>query len=178
MQNEKRQRRRLYRVFLYPRFQLKYGMYYAAIAFTSILILNVVTVYFLVYLIDYSGHEEPGIGITNILLNSIKQNAGIAGLAAFSLFVLYFSLAFIFTKNIAGPLKVLVRHVEELKNGNYGHKTRLRKTDELKPMMSALNELSEVLAAKHGSTRASNGAGPEGADSDSLVGTGTERHTG
>lgn len=99
MTSEKRRnKRRLYRVFLYPRFQLRYGMYYAAIAFTSILILNVVTVYFLIYLIDFSGSEDPGVGIAKILLNSIKNNAGIVGLGALSLFLLYFSLAFVFTK--------------------------------------------------------------------------------
>jgi HAMP domain-containing protein len=145
-------RRRFYRGFFQPRFQMKYGMYYAAIAVVSVLVFNGFAVYFLVSIVRESMIADPTLGLSPIFVSTLSHNRVAVAAGLGSLFLLYFSLAFIFTKTIVGPTRVLVRHVEELKRGNYDHKSSLRRRDELRALLNSMNELSDILKNRHGSS--------------------------
>jgi HAMP domain-containing protein len=143
-------RRRTFLLLLSPRFQMKYGLYYAGIAVTSLLTLNVLAAFLLVQLIDYSGSAKMSAGITEILFTTLKANAPFVALGCGILGLLYLCFAIFLTRNVVGPSRALLRHIDALKTGQYTHKTTLRKNDELKEIMTALNELSDVLQERHG----------------------------
>src|SRR4051794_18996062 len=106
-------RRRFYRGVFQPRFQIKFGMYYAAIAVVSVLVFNSFAVYFLVSLVHEGMTADPSLGLGQIFLQTISHNRMATSFGVALLAVLYFSLAFIFTKTIVGPTRVLVRHADE-----------------------------------------------------------------
>jgi signal transduction histidine kinase len=53
------------------------------------------------------------------------------------------------THRIFGPRVPILRMIENLKAGQYGEKKNLRKTDEMKDVMDALNSLSETLKERY-----------------------------
>ncbi|MEQ1876788.1 MAG: HAMP domain-containing protein [Bdellovibrionia bacterium] len=146
----KRNRRSLFRVLISPKYQLKYGMYYATIALLSLLSWNALTIFFLIQLIDSSVQSDPGMTIAQNLLNTVLDNRWVFLLGMTALASMFMGLAIVLSKNVVGPMRALARHIESLKNGNYDHKTTLRKNDELKPLMNGLNELSDKLKERHG----------------------------
>jgi signal transduction histidine kinase len=143
------QRRRLYRLFLQPRFQLRYGAYFMTIAISSLVCSSIITVYITLKLLSFTQQSPAADDIFKILRGFVSHNP-IPVIGSFVLMaIFYFFLAVIFTKRIVGPVQVLVNHVNALKNGNYTHKTTLRRDDDLKSLMLALNELSDSLHHKH-----------------------------
>lgn len=143
-------RRRFFRLFVNPKYQLKYGLYYATIALLSLISWNALTVFFLVELVNTSSQSAPGVSIGQNLIDTILNNRWIFLLGMTLIAMMFMGIAVALSKNVVGPMRALLRHIEALKEGNYEHKTVLRKTDELKSMMTALNELSDVLKARHG----------------------------
>jgi len=144
MEKTKNQRR-LYRIFLQPRFQLKYAAYFMTIAVSSVLSICIITVYFSMKLLTYVRQRPDANDIFKIFRDFLLQNklevlGSLVLMASF-----YMILAIIYTKRIVGPLKVLVKHVEALKIGDFDHRTTLRKHDDLRPLMTSLNELSASL---------------------------------
>ena len=148
--HSKKERRRFYRLVVSPKFQLKYSLYYVGLALTSMAVLNILMAYMLLNMIQI-GSESPTAKISTVIMAAVLANKGIIGAGLAVLGFLYLYLAFILTRNIVGPVRVLVLHIEALKQGNYRHKTNLRKSDELKSLMNGLNELSDVLSERHGS---------------------------
>lgn len=149
MAQQFKNKRRAYRIlFLNPRFQLKYSLFYAAVAMGGLAILSVLSVFFLVNLIGDASVSDPSTSMMNVLMQTAKENYGVIGLLAGSLLAALVFFAYVLSKNIVGPMAVLVRHIDELIKGNYDHKTHLRKSDELKPLMKGLNDLSEALKAR------------------------------
>jgi HAMP domain-containing protein len=68
--------------------------------------------------------------------------------AAFYLIAFIFSLAvlvgtIVVSHRYFGPVVALRRHIGALLNGEYEHRTHLRKSDELKELAADLNQLSE-----------------------------------
>ncbi len=148
---EKQQnRRKFFRLFVNPKFQIKYGLYYATIALLALISWNALTVYFLVELVNVSSQSAPGVSIAQNLLDTLLDNRWILLLGMTVITVMFMGIAIALSKNVVGPMRALLRHIEALKQGNYEHKTVLRKTDELKSMMSALNDLSDILKTRHG----------------------------
>jgi hypothetical protein len=145
-------RRRAYRLLLAPKFQLKYGAYFMTLALSSLLCSILVSVYFCLKVIMFAQQNPPAQDVLMSFVEFLKQHYLLASgsLAFMSLF--YLGLAMLFTKRIVGPIRALTIHIDALKQGKYDFKTTLRKDDELRPLMVALNELSDSL--KDRNTRA------------------------
>ncbi len=75
--------------------------------------------------------------------------------------MLYFSLGFLIltlifnliygiyiSHRVAGPMYAIVHYIENLREGNFDERRALRPTDELRPIMQALNDLADDLKAK------------------------------
>lgn len=143
------QRRRMYRLLLQPRFQLKYGAYFMTIAISSLVSSSVITLYMTMKILDYTRERPESEDIFKIFVGFVRQHQvqviGIFTIMAF----FYMLLAVIFTKRIVGPLKALVKHAETLTAGDYNYKTALRKGDDLNSLMVAMNDLSDSLKKKH-----------------------------
>ncbi len=67
-------------------------------------------------------------------------------LIGFSIISFVYSL--IITHRIAGPTLVICRYIEDLKKGKYEGNRHLRHYDDLKPIMSGLNDLTEILKVR------------------------------
>jgi signal transduction histidine kinase len=149
---EYKNKRRAYRIlFLNPRFQLKYSLFYAAVATGGLAIVAALSIFFLVNLISNAATSDPGVSMLNLLVVTAHEYYPFIGLLSFCLVACLIFFAYVLSKNIVGPMAVLNRHIEELRKGNYDHKTVLRNSDELKPLMHALNALSEALKERHSS---------------------------
>ena len=137
-------RRRLISFFKYPKLRLKYGSFYAFIGLCTVGVLNFALIFILLQMLNQTGHElDAGYDIGKRLLNVLEYNHWLVVGTMITLFILFFVFAFVLANKIAGPMQPLLRHIEEIKKGNYTHRTHLRKGDELKPLMHALNDLSE-----------------------------------
>jgi signal transduction histidine kinase len=90
-------------------------------------------VLFQTLLINWLNPEDP------VLFQKVLFFA-IAYLALCTLFGIWMSHQFI------GPMVAFRRHIRELRDGNYAHRTHLRKGDEFSEFMDELNRLSERLS--------------------------------
>lgn len=90
-------------------------------------------VLFQTLLINWLNPEDP------VLFQKVLFFA-IAYLALCTLFGIWMSHQFI------GPMVAFRRHIRELRNGNFAHRTHLRKGDEFAEFMDDLNGLSAQLA--------------------------------
>ena len=102
--------------------------------------------------IEYALPEAVGEGSPNLagILNSLFWVKMVILLLTAIVLAGSFSSIVLFTHRVLGPCVPILRLIEKLKNGQYGEQGRLRKDDELKNVMSALNELSTELKKKSG----------------------------
>ena len=138
-----RSNRKFFSAFQVEDNHLKYGMLYICFGLFCLIVLNGALL--------YSFKPALGAGSAAYLSNmsNLIQN-GIWPILILMLLVEVFLIlaTLIISRNVVGPQVALSRHIEALKNGNYEHKTQLRKNDSLKGIMNGLNELSDVLSQK------------------------------
>jgi nitrogen fixation/metabolism regulation signal transduction histidine kinase len=139
-------RRRFYRVLLSPRFQLKFGAYFTAVAAAIMGMWGGLALYFMMAVISFNSKTAKGMPLGAYVTELLQQHAALLLGAFFVTTFLFLCLGVILTERIAGPSRALLRHIEALKEGRFEHKTTLRKNDELKHLGTALNELSEALS--------------------------------
>ena len=71
---------------------------------------------------------------------------------AFIVYIIVSTLfALVISHRIAGPVLVITRYIEELKQGNYDYQRDLRSNDELREIMDGLKELAAVLKDRENS---------------------------
>ena len=149
-EEEKPQRRQFFRsILIFPGARLKLSTYYAFIGLCSVGILNFALVFFLINLVNYSGGEASGNFIADQFMTTLMYNQWLMVTLVGALSILFIGFAYVLSLNILGPMVPLLRHIEALRKGDYAHVTQLRKRDELKPLMHALNDLSRTLEEKH-----------------------------
>ena len=136
-----RGRRKLKNLLIFPESQVRYGLVFLSLATFAHVTLTIAV------LKIYSAW-----GTSEGELSSAPVWLLIAGL-----FLLYFLLqAFAFvlgllmSHKLFGPLVAISKFAEDLKNGNYGERLRLRKTDDpaLHGLADELNSLAEKLQTK------------------------------
>lgn len=145
-------RRRLSRFFLSPKTQLRYGTWFWATAMSILTIWCGTGIYFMWTILTFDPNLAKKMSVVEYLAANFKQNQWLIAGAFVLSSVLFVALAVVLTERIVGPLRALLRHIDALDKGNYEFKTVLRKSDELKPLMEALNGLSDTLKARHGSS--------------------------
>jgi signal transduction histidine kinase len=83
------------------------------------------------------GHEEFARSLIGLISTSI--------IMVLVTIVMNFLCGIYLTHRFAGPMKVINEYIEDLIAGKYGSRHELRPTDELKPIMNKLKELSQKL---------------------------------
>ena len=133
-----------------PRQQLKYAMILVCggIMAQSIIIGSVV--YFMsqsIKSITSTYHLDPEVGavITNAITNSLVLVMLVATAVAMAAILIGIKLS----HRIYGPMIPFRRHIDELKDGNFGSRIRLRKDDDLLEIRDALNDLAITLEEKY-----------------------------
>jgi signal transduction histidine kinase len=119
------------------------------IAMSSLVCSILMTAYASMELLNFTRNEPQGEDVIKIFSNFFKHYSWQVAVAFVLIATFYVMLAVVFTKHIVGPVQILAKHIEALKIGNYGHKTILRKGDDLRPLMIALNDLSDSLTKRH-----------------------------
>jgi len=142
-------RRKLRSFFFKPRYQIKFGYYMIA----SGLLFFGCTVFFvrqhlveLDVLLNTAPSATPSVQGQIVDTYAKIMKLTFVGFAGFVSFTVLYSLAL--SHWVSGPMIAIVSFVEELKKGNYGSSRGLRRYDELRPIMTHLQELAGVLAEK------------------------------
>jgi len=92
--------------------------------------------------------------VTTALSDSLTGMLTLAFVVAAIFSLLSIVLGWQMSHRFYGPIIPLLRHIEELKKGNYSSRVRLRKADELMELQDALNVLAGCLEAKGGEKKA------------------------
>jgi HAMP domain-containing protein len=138
-----------------PFSQIKFGVYVigASIVFVILVAALFLTAFYEQYqhlmgifnITDFKDQMEL---VTNSIFyhNAIKIGALLLGYIV-GMFVLVFKL----THRYYGPLVSIERFVDEIGQGKYGHKVKIRQKDELQRLADKLNQMSAALQNRHGS---------------------------
>jgi HAMP domain-containing protein len=140
-----RRRRKLSNIIVSTRAQLRLLIPFAVILGVGI---------FCITLIQYQVAEALGLVIKGQIHDISAVDEILSEITAFGAggsFLLAFLCALfwlMYSHRIYGPTVALRRHIDNLKQGNYQARIRLRKHDELKNIAADLNSLAKILEEK------------------------------
>lgn len=152
--SESRKARRSIKNFvLQPLWQVKFGLYslLMSIGF-SVLICLVVYINmakFVEIVLELTGVQEELKDLLNQYLAPLRNQLIMLLLAYI---VIIISISIKFTHKLIGPTVAFRRHIAMIAEGNWDYRTKLRDGDAFLEVAQDLNELSETLAKKYGST--------------------------
>jgi hypothetical protein len=133
-----------------PRQQIKYAMVFVCggiIAQSAIIGTVVFLMHRSIATLTETYHLDPEVGAT--IANSITNGLILTMLVATAVAMFAILYGIKLSHRIYGPMVPFQRHIEELKNGNYKARIRLRKDDELIEIRDALNDLAITLEEKY-----------------------------
>ncbi len=133
-----------------PRQQLKYAMVLVCggIVAQSVIIGSVV--YFMsasIKSIAANYHLDPEVGA--VITNSITSSLVLIMLVATAVAMAAILIGIKLSHRIYGPMIPFRRHIDELKDGNFSSRIRLRKDDDLLEIRDALNDLAITLEERY-----------------------------
>ncbi len=149
--SDKLLKRRLSNFLLQPLLQTRIGAYCILLSF---LLAGMIAAIIYVHLgklfgfiIEMTDAPEEVQTIILSYLSSIQTWVYLT-LGAYILFVLAISIWY--THRLVGPMVAFKRHFEALQNGNFTHRTNLRKNDAFHEAANELNKATEMLGARFG----------------------------
>jgi HAMP domain-containing protein len=138
-----------------PFSQIKFGVYVIG---ASILFVILVAATFLLAFYQQYQHLMSIFNITDVkdqmelVTNNIfYSNAIKIACLLIGYIVGMFIMVFKLTHRYYGPLVSIERFVDEISQGTYGHKVKIRQKDELQRLADKLNQMSQALKSRHGS---------------------------
>jgi methyl-accepting chemotaxis protein len=147
--SEKLLKRRLSNFLLQPIIQTRIGAYCIGLSFLfAAVIAGIVYVHLgklFGFIIEMTDAPEEVQTIIMSYLSSIQTWVYLT-LAAYILFVLAISIWY--THRLVGPMVAFKRHFEALQQGNFNHRTNLRKNDAFHEAANELNKATEILGSK------------------------------
>lgn len=141
-----RSQRKLRNLMITPRFQLRMMLYYVSLdLFFFGIIIGVAWNKLASVRELMNDHPVMNLQIQN-QVNDLMFQMITFTFVAFLVYILVSTLfALVLSHRIAGPVIVIRRYIEELKQGNYDYQRDLRSNDELREIMDGLKELATVL---------------------------------
>lgn len=153
--NKEQNRRTVLGTAVNPAKQIRYAFLFVGGGMLMLTVFIAATIYYiretvvafeLAYRLD---HE-----VTAALMDSLTGMLTLAFMVAAVFSILSIVLGWQMSHRFYGPVIPLLRHIEELRNGNFSSRVKLRRGDELMELQEALNGLAEMLEAKSGEKRA------------------------
>ncbi len=147
-QGTDRNRRSFKNFLLKPKHQINYGYYVIAGSFlffggTAVLIQRKIND------IDALLNQGPGVIVPDGQLTDLFADVTGTAMIGFFIYTLFCCLyAILICHRVAGPMTAIIDFIEQLQQGNYASKRRLRRLDELKPIHNALRHLAASLRDK------------------------------
>ncbi len=150
----KKNKRSLRSLLIEPFAQIRFGLYMIGCALSFMVL--IIGFFFYSFYKQYEQVMEifhivdPEVKWDMILNDVFYANSYILlGMLA-SFFSVFFWIVFRETHKYYGPLVSIKRFLNELKQGHYQNRARIRKNDELQALVVELNSLAEILEKKHG----------------------------
>lgn len=147
-----RSQRKLRNLMITPRFQLRMMLYYVSLDLFFFGIIIGVAWNKLANVRELmNDHPVMNLQIQN-QVNDLMFQMITFTFVAFLVYIIVSTLfALVLSHRIAGPVLVITRYIEELKQGNYDYQRDLRSNDELREIMDGLKELAAVLKDRENS---------------------------
>ena len=150
MEDRKDSRRPVSGRLVRPRQQLKYAMILVCGGIVAQSLIIGAVVYFMnqsIATITAKSNLDPEViaVITNAITNSLVLVMLVATAVAMAAILIGVKLS----HRIYGPMIPFRRHIDELKDGNFGSRIRLRKDDDLLEIRDALNDLAITLEDRY-----------------------------
>ncbi len=149
--SDKLLKRRLSNFLLQPLIQTRIGAYCMLLSFLFAgMIAAIIYVHLgklFGFIIEMTDAPEEVQTIILSYLSSIQTWVYLT-LGAYIVFVLAISIWY--THRLVGPMVAFKRHFEALQNGNFSHRTNLRKNDAFHEAANELNKATEMLGARFG----------------------------
>lgn len=130
-----------------PAFQLKYTLYFFVTGMCVIGVLLMV-IYQKIESLRFSvaNHSEGDVSAVLTMINDLMVDTSLIALYTVMGFALIsFVYSVVISHRVAGPVVAIVRYIEEIRSGTADPQRKLRKYDELSPIMDALNKLAASL---------------------------------
>lgn len=149
--SEKLLKRRLSNFLLQPIIQTRLGLYCILLSFIFAGVIAAIVYVHLGqlfgFIIEMTDAPEEVQTIILSYLSSIQTSVYLA-LGSYILFVLAISIWY--THRLVGPMVAFKRHFEALQQGNFTHRTNLRKNDAFHEAANELNKATEFLGQRYG----------------------------
>lgn len=149
--SEKLLKRRLSNFLLQPIIQTRLGLYCILLSFLFAGVIAAIVYVHLGqlfgFIIEMTDAPEEVQTIILSYLSSIQTSVYLA-LGSYILFVLAISIWY--THRLVGPMVAFKRHFEALQQGNFTHRTNLRKNDAFHEAANELNKATEIIGARFG----------------------------
>lgn len=147
--------RRSYRnLLIKPSNQLRLAILFAVLSFFSLCITIFVTTMYFSFILQQVDSRNTLMKLDPTIVTKLVIPAVITVfLIAFLTSAFMVALTIAYSHRLYGPLIPLLRHINSLKNGNYSTRVVLRKNDELREVMLALNDLATTLEERHPSEK-------------------------
>jgi methyl-accepting chemotaxis protein len=147
--SEKLLKRRLSNFLLQPIIQTRIGAYCIGLSFLFAGVIAAIVYVHLGklfgFIIEMTDAPEEVQTIIMSYLSSIQTWVYLT-LAAYILFV--FAISIWYTHRLVGPMVAFKRHFEALQQGNFTHRTNLRKNDAFHEAANELNKATEMLGVR------------------------------
>lgn len=129
------------RYLIFPKKQLKYAIFHFLIVSVSVLMVNSFSYFKFTQLLNATTNN-----VSQLLLAEYTYYISVVSLATLVIMgTISFLLVIVFLHRFVGPIKPLVRHLDEILRGNYQHRTHLRSEDEINEVALKLNDVSAYL---------------------------------
>ncbi len=123
--------------------------YHVSLLFGSLIFVALMTFYFAHTVTGVAARVSALSGQNELNVLSIYSDLNSLFLIFVASMLVYLLWVFIFVirmeQRISGPNLAILKVIEEIKNGNYDHRRKLRKADELQDIMAALEDLAVSL---------------------------------
>jgi len=150
-QPPRKNRRKLKNLLLDPYKQVRHALLYFALIAAAALILQTILLQsiqrFVVQTLLQNGVDPASMAVAmdGPMRAYLWRSALLFPLLA--LFCMFFALRM--THRFLGPQVAINRHIDALRDGDYGSRCQLRKDDELQELCDKLNELADALEQRH-----------------------------
>ena len=121
--------------------------HYLKLIALSLILPTLITAGCLYYVIFNLMAEQLGIPevVAYHLLPVVKKVNLVLMVSIPAVFLILFSIGLVLTRNLVGPIERLERELEEVVSGNLSKRLKLRKNDELKPLVDDINVLLDKI---------------------------------
>ncbi|RYZ59713.1 MAG: methyl-accepting chemotaxis protein [Proteobacteria bacterium] len=142
-------KRRLSNLLLEPLLQTKIGIYCIAMSLIFMAVVGLILYQNLGNLFDLFFELTDGrVKLHGVIAAYLQNIQALLFLATLAYIIGTIIVSIVYTHRLVGPTIAFKRHLDAIKEGDFAHRTVLRKGDAFQEVATRLNEVSELLETK------------------------------